>query len=336
MKSNEFKDWQFSVYYHETKGIANCVPSKTVTLKDLFTIYESSYLKNKSKELALANEEEKKAIKNMLPYFTASGVYSYRNNASIIEYNSDCLLLDIDELTEEQAQQVQFTLRLQRGCVMSIISPRLKGVKALFRLGGAIEINNYRATLEANVERIAKELKIPEYTQNIDVNQFNQCQACFIGYNETRFFNLYAEPTIWLIENLEKKIVERPPLVTHTHTATNTEQKRIEAYVSKYCTRTERLFTNLKQGERHANIWRVEGLASCIHYAPQLKSEIIERLLTAIIWMYKDEQEAINERAVKTFYHHWNKAQPTTNTVLEQIIEDEKNKCSINLNSLEQ
>jgi hypothetical protein len=349
MKSNEFKDWQFSVFFDAVKGIANSHPTKIVTLKGLFEIYKSSYLLNKSKELAQAPEQEKKRIKNMLPYFTASGVYSYRNNASIIEYNSDCLLLDIDNLTQEQAKNLQFKLTLQRGCVLSIISPRLQGVKAIFRLGGAIEINNYRATLEHNINKIAHELNIPELAPNIDANQFNQCQACFISFNEIHFFNEHAEPTSWAIENVEKKVIERPPVIQRNHTATNSETKRIEAYINKYCARVEKELNGLKQGERHANIWRVESVASCLHYAPQLTSEIKVRLLTAVICMYNTEQEAINERAIITFERYWQRAANQSNSVIEEIIKDELEKeaarikeenehrvFSINLNSLEQ
>lgn len=349
MKCNEFKDWQFSVFFDAVKGIANSHPTKIVTLKGLFEIYKSSYLLNKSKELAAAPDEEKKRIKNMLPYFTASGVYSYRNNASILEYNSDCLLLDIDNLTIEQAKNLQFKLTLQRGCVLSIISPRLQGVKAIFRLAQAIEINNYRATLEYNINKIAHELNIAELALNIDANQFNQCQACFISYNENCFFNEHAEPTSWAIENIEKKIIERPPVIKRNHTATNSETKRIHAYIDKYCARVEKAFNGLKHPHRHENIWRVESVASCLHYAPQLRSHIKERLLTAVIWMYNDEQEAINERAVITFERYWQRARDQSNSVIEEIIKDELEKeaerikkeeeerqFSINLKSLEQ
>jgi hypothetical protein len=90
-------------------------------------------------------------------------------------------------------------------------------------------------------------------------------------------------------------------------------------------------------------------VASCLHYAPQLASEIKERLLTAVIWMYNDEQEAINERAIVTFERYWQRAANQSNSVIEEIIKDEldkeaarikkeeeERKFSINLNSLEQ
>jgi len=135
MKASNTKDWEFSLFYHPTKGLFNCTPYKSINLDKLFEIYQSPYLITKSNELKTASDEQKVLIKSLLPYFTYSGVFTYRNNESIVSYNSSLLPLDIDGLSEQDAIQVQFNLSIQKGCVMSILSPRGKGVKALFFLG---------------------------------------------------------------------------------------------------------------------------------------------------------------------------------------------------------
>ena len=113
---------------------------KTISLQRVFEIYNSPYLQSKSIELTTATAEEKVKIKAQLPFVTYSGVYSYRNNESILSYNSTLLPLDIDKLpTKQHAIDLQFHLSNQQGCVMSIVSPRGYGVKAFFYLGCELE-----------------------------------------------------------------------------------------------------------------------------------------------------------------------------------------------------
>jgi len=327
MKASSIKDWEFSLFYHPTKGLYNCTPYKSINLDKLFEIYQSPYLITKSKELQTANEEQKVLIKNLLPYFTYSGVFTYRNNESIVSYNSSLLPLDIDKLSEQDAKQVQFTLSMQKGCVMSILSPRGKGVKALFYLGNQIDKDNHYSTLCSNVEAIAKHLNIQEFVSNIDPGQFKLCQPFFIGYSEHHFFNVDAHPTNWIVEDVPKKIVEYIPPKTRNHKfSSNIEQKRIEAYVLNECSRVENHLSKLGEGDRHSNIWRVGSCASLIHYVPHLCSEIENRLETAVINMYNSQQEAKNTRAIRTFKDIWDKAQPKNNEIIEQII----NEYSIN------
>ena len=54
------------------------------------------------------------------------------------------------------------------------------------------------------------------------------------------------------------------------------------------------------------------------------------RLFNAIVRMYKDEKEAKNTSAIKTFEDIWNRATPRENKIIEQIIDE----YSINLNHL--
>ncbi len=111
---------------------------------------------------------------------------------------------------------------------------------------------------------------------------------------------------------------------------------RIEAYINDCCNRLENLFSNLGEGERHNNIWKVRGISGINHYAPHLTSSIKQRLFFAVVGMYKSEQEARNRRALKTFEDCWSNAPQVNNDIIEAIIKDEQIKMSINLKSIEQ
>lgn len=323
MSNSKPIEWRFSLFYNPNKGLNNCTPIDSINLERLMEVYHSPYLKKKSTELKTANQEERNKIKRELPYFTPTGVYSYRNNAGIIQYNSSMLPLDIDNLEEEEAEKLQFHLSNQQGCILSVVSPRGRGVKALFYLGCDIEMDNYYKTLESNLNTIAKNLNIEEFERHIDVAQFKLCQPFFIGYNPLIYCNERATSTRWKIENVAKKIIEyNPPTITKRIPSTLIEERRMYAYFDKLCTKEEELFSSLSYGSRHSNIWRVGGLSSYLHYAPQFTNEIKTRLFNAVRGMYKSEEEFKESRAQKTFEGIWNNQQPRTNKILQMIIEE--------------
>ena len=335
MKIITNRTFEFSLFFNVDMGLFNCTPLQTINLDRLFEIYQSTYLIEKSKELSIASDEQKEVIKNQLPYFTYSGTYSYRNNDSILSYNSSLLPLDIDELSEEDAIKVQKILSEQRGCLMSIISPRCKGVKSLIYLGVGVDCSNHYQTLSNNIEKIARELNIQEFESKIDPNQFKLSQPFFIGYNKHNFFNLDAIPTLWGLENIERKVVKHyPPNITNHTPTNNSEQKRIYSCIDYVCKETEYFFRGLGKGDRHRNIWRVRNLASILHYAPDLQKEIKDRMYFAVVGMYNSEDEAKRVRAIKTFEDCWGSLPDGLNEMIEFIIKDEKEKEKIRLEEL--
>jgi len=329
MKRTKPQEWEFSLFYNTTKGLSNCHPQQTISLQRLFDIYQSPYLQEKSIELSTATDEEKEKIKAQLPYITYSGIYSYRNNESILQYNSNLLALDIDKLpTKQDAIDLQFHLSLQQGCIISCVSPRGKGVKAFFYLGCEIELKNHYHTLKENVSLIAQELGIVEWEKHIDTAQFVQCQALFVGWNKHSYFNLQAIPTEWKFGEVKKKemSVSLPTRLKHTSIPHSIEQKRIYKYIDKITEKLEDLFFELNGNNRHPNIWRIGGIKNCLHYAPLMEGEIKQRLFNAVVGMYKDEQEAINVRAVISFNEIWKNTPQKDNPILEQIIKEEEAK----------
>jgi len=325
MKTNVTpKEWEFSLFFNTKKGLNNTTPLGSIDLKRLIEIYKSNYLKRKSKELFKAKtDEEKQRIKSFLPYITPTGSYSYRNNESILSYNSSLLPLDIDELSKEDAVECQYILSMQRGCILSIISPRGGGVKALFYLGNEITQTNHYTILTENRDRIATLLDITQYKEHIDIAQNKLSQPFFIGYNSKSFFNENPLPTRWKIVNTEKKIIEHiPPTLTNRTPTSSIEQKRISAYFDKLLAMDVNMFAGIQKGERHSNIWKVGGISSFIHYAPYLEEEMKSSLCYAVEKMYNSKEEFIKSRGEKTFNSSWEYGlnNPKKNNIIEQII----------------
>ena len=324
MKTNVTpKEWEFSLFFDTQKGLYNTTPLGWINLQRLFEIYKSNYLKTKSKELFKAKDEEKQEKKSKLPYITPTGTFSYRNNESILSYNSSLLVLDIDNLSKEDAIECQYILSMQRGCVLSIISPRGGGVKAMFYLSNEIILENHYTTLTENKDYIATFLGIPQYANKIDVGQNKLSQPFLIGYNTPCFFNENPNPTYWGIKNIEKKTFEHiPPTFTNRTPTSSIEETRIKAYFDNQLMRDLESFALIQKGERHANIWRVGGMSSIIHYVPSLKEAMKREYLNLIKNLYDDEVEFKKSRAEKTFYSSWDYGlnNPKNNKIIEQII----------------
>jgi len=327
MKTNVTpKEWGFSLFFNTKKGLNNTTPLQTIDLNRLFEIYTSDYLEKSSNNILRAKTpEEKTYLKSFLPYITPTGVFSYRRNENIEVYNSTLLPLDIDGLEPQLAIEVQKHLSTQRGCVFCSLSPRGEGVKAIFYLGGELEAENHYTTLTNNREKIAKSLLLTIPFNKIDVAQNKLCQPFFLSHHPEAFFNLFALPTLWTLENVPKKIVEyTPPTITNRTPTSTLEEKRLYAYINSLCTKDELFFSSVQKGERHGNIWRVGGVSSIIHYAPHLKEEMRGRLENAIRKMYASEEEFISSRGKKTFDDIWNKAIDKRNIILEDIINEYK------------
>jgi len=240
-----------------------------------------------------------------------------------LSYNSSLLPLDIDELSKEDAVECQYILSMQRGCILSIISPRGGGVKALFYLGNEITQTNHYTILTENRDRIATLLDITQYKEHIDIAQNKLSQPFFIGYNSKSFFNENPLPTRWKIVNTEKKIIEHiPPTLTNRTPTSSIEQKRISAYFDKLLAMDVNMFAGIQKGERHSNIWKVGGISSFIHYAPYLEEEMKSSLCYAVEKMYNSKEEFIKSRGEKTFNSSWEYGlnNPKKNNIIEQII----------------
>ena len=308
----------FSLFYDVKKGIFTTTPNKQITFKRLTEIYTSDFVKHITKELQNANEVDKAELKKQLPFITPYGTFApTRKKDNIVHFNSSLIALDIDSLTIPEARQVKEILSSNESTLLCSISPRGKGVKALILINDTIPLKDCYNTLKLNKKHIAKAVGIEQYFEKIDNAQFNVTQPMFIAYDETLHLNVNALPlNIKLIEYQEPKI-ERINITNVPIQANN----RIESYLINATTKLEQFFACCSEGNRHANIIKVQAISSWLHYAPQIENDIKQRLYSACYSMYGNEKEALRNGVKRAFEQAWN-THPKANNSIESIINE--------------
>ena len=333
--TNTPQTWQFSLFYKEGLGIKNTTPLKTIDLNRLIEIYSSDHLVKKYEDIVNApTDHYKKFIKDhYLPYITPNGVFApKRADDNITHYNSNLLVLDIDNLSDK-AIEIQQRLSKEKGCVMCVLSPRLEGVKAFFRLRQDISSKNHFEHLKQNATNITNKLGLVGI--ELDNLQFTLSQGMYLGHSEYMFFNVDADEVEWMLDEYHAPI----PINQCTQSAingsgemANHHRYRIEKYLDGQC---DYILSILDQKDRprHNRIALVKRIASWKHYADHYYMEIIKsKLLYGVVKMYGGEKEAIEQNALVSFEKAWSTNDKVENEYILKII----NEYSINLKSLEQ
>jgi hypothetical protein len=318
-KTNHIETLRFSVFYSD-KGIFETKPKESVSIERLMLIYKSQFLQEKTLELREAistgDEDRVTTLKNKLPFFTPNGSFDIRKNESINVHNDHLIALDIDGLTEMEAEQVKSTLSNQPSVLMTAISPRKKGVKCLVLIKSKIEANKRFALLQSNKELIANSLCIGDYWNNIDRAQFTLSQPCYFAFDEDIYCNMFAEP-------LTIELAEPKPIKEHSLNYTKSlpeASNRIEAYILKIAESVNtKLLATTEQ--RHPIIAKVKMVAEIIHYAPSLESELKDMLFSSVNGMYGGFEAAKLNGAHRAFESAW-KTQAVANKTIETIIHE--------------
>ena len=317
MNNNLKRELRFSLFHNETQGHFNVSPKKEIGLSELFDIYQCAYLKEKSTQLKDAVGIEKDELKKKLPFITPAGTFTQRNSESITHYNSFLLCLDIDGLTETDAPRLRNYLSKLDGCLFTAVSPRMKGVKALFNTSCEIPLENRHKTLKSNLDNIADALGLSLIKDKIDCAQFVLPQPFFLAYDKDAFYS-NTDKTLSLELEPYVPYVPEPTQYTPREFSSST---RIEKYLTNACTELVKFFALCGEGARHSNIIRVRALASWTHYAPHLEQEIKDALFNAVVSMYGDYQNANRNGAIRTFNECW-ETLPQLNNTIEGIINE--------------
>jgi hypothetical protein len=333
--TNNQQTWQFSLFYKEGLGIKNTIPLKTIDLNRLIEIYSSDHLVKQYQDIVNApTDHYKKWIKDhYLPYISPYGVFApKRSDDNIKHYNSNLLALDLDNLNDK-AIEIQQRLSKEKGCVLSVLSPRLEGVKAFFRLRQDIDASNHFQHLKQNADKIINNLGLIGI--ELDNMQFTLSQGMYLGHSEYMFFNVDADEVDWMLDEYHAPI----PINQCTQSAINGDGElanhhryRIEKYLDGQC---EYILKILEQKDkpRHNRIALVKRIASWSHYADPYYMEIIKsRLRYGVVKMYGSEKDAIENNALASFEKAWSTNDKVENEYILKII----NEYSINLKSLEQ
>jgi hypothetical protein len=342
------KKHYFSLFYDKHKGHKTVTPAKTITFEKLVEIYQSEYIQKATAAILAATDlEEKQRLKMALPFITPYGCFTYRNTEGLTSYNSGLIAFDFDGMTTQQAHELKSKLAAHRSTMLTAISPRQKGVKALVSVmpradKGREQITNEGLTdlidsfdlvpeysnlhiqshyndLKHNAGDLLAALNLSDYSAFLDPAQFVLPQPYFIAYDAKLHSNLNAAPMA--MEWTEYTPPQRPELKLHD-TIEGFAKTRIEAYLMKAAERLAMELRNTPEGSRHRSIVKCRNIFSWLHYAPHLSDTIYSILFDAVCAMYGGLSRATDNNGIKSLNKAQSDAVDVPNAVIEGIIQE--------------
>lgn len=314
----ESSNLNFSLFYDVKKGIYTTTPVQQITFNRLIEIYKSESIKVITENLKNANEKDKSELKKQLPFITPFGTFNpIRKKESLESFNSSLIALDIDNISSSDAVEIKDILSKQISTLLCVVSPRGKGIKAFILISDTIPLNECYNTLKMNKSLIAESIGLTRFIENIDNAQFNITQPMFIAFDESIYYNEFARPLDIQLSEFKQPIFKR---ISITNVPLNAKN-RIESYLINATDKLCQFFNSCSEGNRHANIIKVQSIASWLHYAPSLESELKKRLYNACCSMYGNEKNALSNGVKRAFDKAWD-TQNQSNKVIESIINE--------------
>lgn len=313
MENNDLvNNLRFSLFYDPQKGIYTTVARQQITFKRLISIYEAEGVKKVTEELQKANDKDKPELKKFLPFITPYATFNpTRNKQGVESFNSSLIVLDIDNVSNSDARHIKEILSKQTSTLLCAISPRGRGVKAFILISDIIPLNECYNTLKLNKERIAESIGLTKFIEHIDNAQFNITQPMFIAFDELLYYNELAKPLNITLTKYVEPIIERVKITNVPIHA----KSRIESYLINSTNNLIEFFALCNEGNRHANIIKVQTIASWIHYAPGLENDLKQRLYNACCSMYGNEKEALRNGVKRAFDKAWNTDNKANNSI---------------------
>ena len=320
MENNKLvESLRFSLFYDIKKGIYTTTPIQQISFKRLIGIYEAEGVKRVTEELQKANDKDKPELKKLLPFITPYGTFNpTRKKECIDSFNSSLICLDIDNVSNSDARYIKEVLSKQVSTLLCVISPRGRGVKAFILISDIIPLNECYNTLKLNKINIAESIGLTKFIEHIDNAQFNITQPMFIAFDELLYYNELAQPLNITLTKYVEPIIERVKITNVPIYAKN----RIESYLINATNKLIEFFALCNEGNRHANIIKVQTIASWIHYSPGLENDLKQRLYNACCSMYGNEKEALKNGVKRAFDKAWttdNKANNSIESIINEI-----------------
>ena len=114
-------------------NIRTVVPYAVVSIENIIPIMQSEQLRLLTERVRTASTpEEKQERKGLLPYITVNGIFSQRNNASLVEY-SGLTAVDFDHIPDEDMSNVKKVLGNDPHSLFGFVSPSGNGLKVIIR-----------------------------------------------------------------------------------------------------------------------------------------------------------------------------------------------------------
>lgn len=291
---------KFSLF---TGGITNVTPKETIEPDELPKICGA--LKELTAKMVIAEPEEKAKFKLQQLYFTPCGVFTSRENKSVIHHNSNGFPLDFDKMGEDKAKEAKAILAAHQSCLLTFISGSQKGAKSLILLEDAIPLEKHYETLKANAPAIMEALGMSAFIPYMDYAQFKLSQTMFLSSDESLHFNPEATPLSIKLTIPETALATSLKVREWDSSISEYKKARIIAYTDKAVENLGLAF-EAETGARHPTIVKVKGIAE-LHKTYDIpgESENYERLKNSIATMYGGDSEAKTGNAYKSLSDAW-------------------------------
>ena len=343
-------DLTMSLFYDKSKGLFSTEPKENINLQRLIQIYQSDFVKEKTQGLLSENisHQDKQELKKQLPFITPYSCSSYRSKENVFHLNSNIICLDFDNLYQKEARLLKHHLSQNESTILTAISPRQKGVKAIIHLPqikdfGLMHLQNKNKhltdlieTFDLQFNKPTKEAieyhyyfqkhNLPSILSNLgisieaDISQLKIVQPFLIAYDSELYYNLETKPL--QVELTDYVAQERPQIESKVETKdfSDRTQKRIAGFLRKKLDFICTDMRNSSQGTRHPQIARCIDVLEKLHYLPDIESEVVARLKNAITEMYGSENEAKRSNAFRSFDAIFKNIVPRKCSKIEAII----------------
>lgn len=178
------KDYLMSFF---VAPITNKIPLRTVSLVEVAQMVRSTWLEPQTKSLRLISDEgEARTFKGRnFPYVTPAGVFSYCNDASLVEHSGG-LCMDLDHVGDVDALKQKLIADRFFKTLMAFRSPSGDGLKWF------IEIDLTKCNHRQWFDAVRNYLMSPAYglsAKQVDSSVRNESRACFLCYDPEVYVN---------------------------------------------------------------------------------------------------------------------------------------------------
>lgn len=173
------------------RPVRNAYPCKVINLLEAYELITNGSYQSEVKALrAITDKSEAAAFKkNNFDFLTFSGIFNYRNSASLVKH-SGLLTFDFDDIDLPERLKERLLNDNLFEIVLMFTSPSGHGLKCIM----AIDLQ--QATHLEWFETVAQLIK-KSYQLDIDPSGKDTCRACFLSYDPMAYINeAYLPKTI--------------------------------------------------------------------------------------------------------------------------------------------
>ena len=201
----------------------------------------------------IRNGEDVAANKKRLPVTLWSGVFSERNDGSLVEH-SGLVVIDIDDVDPEETKKV---LTFDEFTTICYTSPSGRGVKVVIQISNPERHRDHYRAFAKYYEN--------KYGIIIDGTSVNESRASFDSYDPELIFN----PNAKVFGNMITEFAENQVVKTSKAKFTDYEQLNIAA----------RMIRKAEDGEKHAKLVRAARLCGGYIAAGMMEEDEVKRIL---------------------------------------------------------